>query len=169
MKIIAVLIFLRALRCPAQSNPLPAAVVIESVMIDGHSIFPSNGLPSVKVRADQEQLEVHYTAPGNTLPNGGHFRYRVEGFDADWIDAGNARFARLGHIPRGRYRFVVQSNQDGTWNEKGATLFINVSIWSRDFQSKLLWSVGMLLVTSGFGSLLYFLIHRRGKEENPTA
>jgi hypothetical protein len=168
MRTVAILVLLLALRCPAESNRPPAIVVIESVLIDGRPISLSDRLPSVKVRAGQEQLEIHYAAPGITPPNEGHFRYQVEGFDAAWIDAGSTRFSRLGPLSPGRYRFVVQSaNQGGAWNENGATLLITVS--SGGFQFKLPWLLVILLAAVLFGSLMYFLIYRRQKEEDPAA
>jgi hypothetical protein len=165
MRTVAILILLMALSCPAESNPPPAPVVIESVLIDGRPISLSDRLPSVKVRSGQEQLEIHYAAPGITPPNQAHFRYRVEGFDAAWTDAGSTRFARVRQLSPGRYRFVVDSaNQDGAWNENGATLLITVG--STAFQFRLLWAI---LVAVLFGSLMYFLIHRRQKQPDPAA
>jgi hypothetical protein len=165
MRTIAILILLLGLSCPAESNRPPAAVVIESVLIDGRPISLSEGLPSVKVRTGQEQLEIHYAAAGITMPNEGHFRYRVEGHDAAWTDAGSTRFARLGKLSPGRYQFEVHSaNQDGAWNENGATLLITVG--SAHLQFKLL---VILVAAVLFGSLMYFQIHRRRQAEDPAA
>ena len=165
MRTVAILILLLGLSCPAESNGPPAAVVIESVLVDGRPIALSDHLSSVKVRAGQEQLEIHYAAPGIAPPNEGHFRYRVEGHDAAWTDVGSTRFARLGQLSPGRYQFVVHSaNQDGAWNENGAILLIIVG--SAHLQFKLLVIfVGAVLS----GSLMYFLIHRRRKEEDAAA
>jgi len=61
---------------------------------------------------------------------------------------------------------VHSASQDGTWSENGATLLITVSGWSGHSQFKLL----VMLVTAVlFGSSLYFLIHRRHREQNPAA
>ena len=139
--------------------------MIESVLIDGRPISPADRVPSVKARAGYEQLEIHYATPGITPPNEGHFRYRVEGHDAAWTDAGSTRFARLRQLSPGRYEFVVHSaKQDGTWNENGATLLITVG--SAHLQFKLL---VILVAALLFGSLMYFLIHRRQKVEDAAA
>ena len=51
------------------------------------------------------------------------FRYRLEGFDDDWVDAGARRTAYYTKLPHGSYRFrVVACNNDGLWNEEGASL-----------------------------------------------
>src|SRR5262249_29876811 len=55
------------------------------------------------------------------------FRYRLEGFDRDWVDAGFRRAAYYTNIPPGPYRFrVIAANNDGVWNEKGAALAIRL-------------------------------------------
>jgi signal transduction histidine kinase len=50
------------------------------------------------------------------------FKYRLEGFDRDWIDSGSRRIAYYTNLPPGSYRFrVIASNNDGIWNEVGAS------------------------------------------------
>jgi len=43
-----------------------------------------------------------------TAPERARFRYRLEGFDRGWIDAGIRRQAFYTNLPSGSYRFVVQ-------------------------------------------------------------
>jgi signal transduction histidine kinase len=67
-------------------------------------------------------LEFHYTALSYLVPRLVRFRYRLEGFDADWVDAGSRRTAYYTNLPPGSFRFhVVACNDDGVWNESGAT------------------------------------------------
>ena len=64
-----------------------------------------------------------YTATGLVMPEKARFRYKLEGKDADWQDAGTRRQAFYNDLPPGAYRFrVLASNHDGVWNESGATL-----------------------------------------------
>ena len=50
------------------------------------------------------------------------FRYQLEGFDHDWVDAGNRRTAFYTNIPPGRYTFRVKAaNNDDVWNDTGAS------------------------------------------------
>jgi diguanylate cyclase (GGDEF)-like protein len=50
------------------------------------------------------------------------FRYKLEGFDRDWVDAGTRRVAYYTNLPPGAYRFrVIAANHDGVWNEQGAS------------------------------------------------
>jgi two-component system cell cycle sensor histidine kinase/response regulator CckA len=55
------------------------------------------------------------------------FKYQLEGYDRDWIDAGNRRDAFYNNLPPGRYRFrVVAANNDGVWNDTGATFALQL-------------------------------------------
>jgi signal transduction histidine kinase/ligand-binding sensor domain-containing protein/ActR/RegA family two-component response regulator len=66
-------------------------------------------------------LEFHYTALTFLFPEFTQFRYKLEGFDADWVEAGNRRAAYYTNVPSGAYWFrVVARNMDSAWNESGA-------------------------------------------------
>jgi signal transduction histidine kinase/ligand-binding sensor domain-containing protein/DNA-binding response OmpR family regulator len=67
-------------------------------------------------------IEFHYTALSFLSPEFIQFRYRLEGFDAGWVEAGNRRAAYYTNVPPGTYRFrVAARNLDGAWNESGAS------------------------------------------------
>nr|HQU86606.1 diguanylate cyclase [Pyrinomonadaceae bacterium] len=62
-----------------------------------------------------------------TKPEQVKFKYKLEGHDADWIDAGTKRTAYYSYLPPGNYTFRVKAaNSDGVWNEEGATLNIEL-------------------------------------------
>jgi len=70
-------------------------------------------------------LEFHYTALSFVFPEFLRFRYRLEGFDADWVEAGNRRAAYYTNVPPGKYRFrVIARNLDDAWNEGGASFLL---------------------------------------------
>src|SRR5208282_2858057 len=51
------------------------------------------------------------------------FRYQLEGADDTWRDAGNERSVRYANLRPGHYTFrVIASNNDGVWNDVGATV-----------------------------------------------
>jgi signal transduction histidine kinase len=53
------------------------------------------------------------------------FRHKLEGYDADWVDASTRRTAFYGSLPPGQYTFRVRAcNSDGIWNETGASVAI---------------------------------------------
>jgi signal transduction histidine kinase/ligand-binding sensor domain-containing protein len=72
-------------------------------------------------------VSVAYTAYSMAVPERVRFRYRLEGLDTAWQDAGSRREAFYTNLPPGRYRFrVVAANDDGVWNMAGASLDFGV-------------------------------------------
>lgn len=64
-------------------------------------------------------LEFRYALVDLVAPEQVRFRYRLEGHDADWIDAGRRRAATYTNLRPGRYRFLVSArNHHGRWTEE---------------------------------------------------
>jgi len=102
------------------SNPLPPPVHIERILVDGHAVPLTD---SISVPPGGGLLELHYTATSLLVPERVRFRYRLENYDRDWVEAGTRRVAFYTRVPGGRYRFqVLAANNDGVWNESGAAL-----------------------------------------------
>ena len=65
-------------------------------------------------------LVFRYTGLSFLAPEKVRFRYKLEGYDRDWVDAGDRRAAYYSNIPPGRYTFRVKAaNNEGVWNEAG--------------------------------------------------
>lgn len=68
------------------------------------------------------KLEFQFTALSFVAPKKVRFKYKLEGFDESWVDAGTSRTATYTNIAPGEYRFrVMACNNDGLWNETGAS------------------------------------------------
>lgn len=101
-------------------NRIPPPVQILRVVADRKDYEPSPGLRLPPLTRD---LEIDYTALSLAIPEKVRFRYRLEGAGGDWHDAGTRREAFYTNLSPGDYRFtVIACNNDGVWNEKGATL-----------------------------------------------
>ncbi len=60
-------------------------------------------------------------------PDKNQYRYILEGFDTDWVEVDEFRRAVYTNLPAGDYTFVVQAaNNDGVWNERGASIDVRV-------------------------------------------
>jgi len=104
-------------------SPLLTAYV-ENPSLDDKLLAPS--VPFV-VPPGRHRIEIHYTAPNLSSPGRMNFRYRLEGWDRDWVDAGMRRDVSYTGIPVGHYRFqVAVSNGWSMWNPSEATLPIVV-------------------------------------------
>src|SRR4051812_40732607 len=78
-------------------------------------------MPKVVLPPRTNRLQIGYSAIELTSIGKVRFRYRLEGFDASWIEAGRQRQAVYAHLPPRSYRFVVQATKhDGSWSEPGA-------------------------------------------------
>jgi signal transduction histidine kinase/ligand-binding sensor domain-containing protein/CheY-like chemotaxis protein len=99
-------------------------VQIERVLSNEKEV-PARG--PIELPPGQNQLEFHYTALSLAVPSRVAFRYRLEGIDSDWIDAGTRRVAYYANVPGGTYRFhVIAANHDGVWSQGGVVLMVNV-------------------------------------------
>jgi signal transduction histidine kinase/ligand-binding sensor domain-containing protein len=107
-------------------NPLPPPVAIEEVIADRIS-YPRAGSP-IRLPPLVRDLQIDYTALSFVAPEKNRFRYKLEGRDRDWQDAGNRRQAFYTDLDPGDYRFrVIASNNSGVWNEQGATLDFSIA------------------------------------------
>jgi PAS domain S-box-containing protein len=73
-------------------------------------------------------FEFEYVALEFTKPEKNLYKYMLTGVDNDWFEAGNMRFGRYTGLPSGTFTLRVKgSNNDGVWNEKGASLQVHVT------------------------------------------
>ena len=95
------------------------------------------------------ELEIHYAALSFHAPEKNRFKYMLEGVDSGWLDAGADRAARYNNLAPGNYRFRLQAcNNDGVWNEAGATLsliFLPHYWQTWWFKPAILGAIGLLL------------------------
>jgi ligand-binding sensor domain-containing protein len=103
-----------------QVNATPPAVAVEEVLSGGETLDVRGG---VRLPAGRSDLEFRYTAFNYSNPTSVRFRYRLEGLETRWVEAGARRTAYYTHLPPGGYRFhVIAANEDGLWNDAGALL-----------------------------------------------
>ena len=103
----------------APTNRIPPPVVLESVTIDDQTINPER---VATVPPGHSRFAFEYAGLSFIAPHKVRFKYKLEGFDHDWLDAGTRRTAFYTNISPGRYRFrVLARNNDGVWNESGAS------------------------------------------------
>jgi signal transduction histidine kinase len=102
------------------TNPVVPPVHIEGMIADAAAV---DTMPPVRLRERTRNVEIDYTALSLAEPRNVRFRYKLEGFDAEWRDVGGRRQAFYTNLPPRAYRFrVLGSNNDGVWNEAGASL-----------------------------------------------
>ncbi|MCS6807816.1 MAG: two-component regulator propeller domain-containing protein [Bacteroidota bacterium] len=108
-------------------NTVPPPVYCQSVHCDTSQGIWINTQRAVYCPAGTQRLEIRYTAICFAAPERVQFKYKLEGIDDDWIDAGGQRNAFYTNLPPGTYVFRVKAcNNDGVWNEEGDTLTLEI-------------------------------------------
>ncbi len=111
-----------------QSNPVRPPVVLEALLVDGKTMPLSAGADPLRLPPDHQRLEFRYSGLSFVAPGKVQCRYRLDGLDKVWVDAGTKRSAFYSHLPAGKYRFrVIACNNDGLWNTEGAAIAFAVA------------------------------------------
>jgi signal transduction histidine kinase len=105
------------------------SVVRGEIFVDGVARAPDDG--SV-IGPGRPNLEFRYSGLSLAAPEHVSFRYRLEGFDTEWVNAGARDVAYYPRMPAGRYRFVVRAaNREGLWGaEAGLRLRVAGPFWN---------------------------------------
>ena len=145
-----------------KANHLPPPVVIEDIVVGGHSLAQNrNGKSPLQIPPGLQRFAFHYTGLSFVAPEKMQFQYRLEGWEKDWVDAANnKRVAEYSYIPPGNYNFHVRAcNGDGVWNETGATLALIVlpHFWQTFWFHALATLVAIASVTG----ILWLFLRRR--------
>ncbi len=107
-----------------QVDRVPPPVTIERIQVDDLSFTPAGPL---HLGPGHRRFVFDYAGLSLRAPLQVLYRFRLEGFDRDWIDAGNARSAEYTNLPAGTYRFLVEArNADGTASAAPATLDVRI-------------------------------------------
>jgi signal transduction histidine kinase len=109
-------------------NPLPPKVIIEKLLVNDH-LLTEHPLPDspLRIAPGRHRYEFQFTGLSFTAPEKVRFRYRLEKLENEWVETQSPRRAYYSHIPPGSYVFrVIACNNDGLWNDSGASLAFTV-------------------------------------------
>jgi signal transduction histidine kinase/ligand-binding sensor domain-containing protein len=104
-------------------NLVPPPVALERFAVDdvAQALLTADSL--LRIKAGHVHFQFDYAGLSFSAPQKVRYRFKLEGFDRDWTEAGVRRSAYYTNIPPGRYTFRVQAaNNDGLWNTTGAAL-----------------------------------------------
>ncbi len=115
--------------------------------------LPFSKLTHLKLGHEDYVVAFEFAALDFTVAEDNRYQYRLEGFDRDWVDFGSLRRATYTNLNPGAYRFRVRAaNNDGVWNEQGASLSIDVrpTVWQT-------WWAYLFYVLAAFGTVLLYI------------
>ena len=128
-------------------NRVPPGIVLRDVLVDGKRVGQA---PSpAQFPWSSERYEFRYDGLSLLMPQLVRFRYRIDGFDDDWVDAGTRRSAFYNSLPPGPHVFRVAAiNNDGVWSGDASIAFtLPAPPWQR-------WWAIVAYVLLGFGLIL---------------
>jgi PAS domain S-box-containing protein len=103
----------------------PAPTYIQSLTVDRKEFAATE---NIKLSPHPHDLQIDYTSPSFLIPQKVKFRYRLDGYDRDWKEAGTRRQAFYTDLPPGKYSFrVIASNSDGIWSNTAAQLGLYIA------------------------------------------
>ncbi len=115
-----------------KSNPFVPNIVITNCEILNQSPETGSSRPIIKpifnagtltLSDNENYIRFEFSALDYSAPEKNKYAYKLENFHEDWIIADTRHSATFTHLPPGEYIFRVKgSNNDGIWNEKGASL-----------------------------------------------
>jgi signal transduction histidine kinase/ligand-binding sensor domain-containing protein len=139
-------------------------LVIQEILADGKPLdqthLSGKGGGPIKVQPGRGELEIHYAALSFSAPEKNRFRYKLGGMDLDWVEAGTRRVALYNNLRPGQYSFqVIACNNDGVWNDIGASaaIVLEPHFWQTD------WFLTVLAVgaVGSVGGTARFVTRRR--------
>ncbi|MFT5517585.1 MAG: signal transduction histidine kinase/streptogramin lyase, partial [Rhodothermales bacterium] len=164
---------------PAQLNTNPTAptIAFTGLRVNGREVQPSDGgalsapitqTDAIELEYSQNDFAVDFVALHFSDPSRNQYAYQLEGYDEDWIDAGNSRSASFTNLPPGDYTLRVRAaNPDGVWNEEGISLGVTVlPPWYRTAWAYLLFAA---MLAGGVFAIDRIQRHRLLKAEHARA
>jgi two-component sensor histidine kinase len=129
------------------TNRVPPLMAVEQFSVDD-KVQPTAA--PLQISAGSRRFAFDYAALSFSAPSKVRFRYKLEGFDHKWIDAGSERSAYYTNLPPGRYKFLVTAcNNDGVWSANPAIIAFRL----RPFFYQTIWFY--LLLAAGAALLAY--------------
>ena len=144
---------------PADVHPNlhpPTVVVTARNQLEPLGSSNSNAPHPTPIQLDYRNnfVSFEFAALDYASPDKNQYRYQLEGFDQDWIDAGGHRRAAYSNLSAGFYVFKVQgSNNDGVWNEHPARIAIRVD--SPPWRTWWAYTLYLLLALSIAGNFIH--------------
>jgi signal transduction histidine kinase len=159
-------------------NAVPPLVLVERVSVDDQmaALYDSGSLlrtdsrkdlfdlhrekPRVRIPPGHHKVEFEFAALSFASPENVQFRYQLDNFDQQWVEAGAKRTAIYPRLPAGSYQFhVIACNNAGVWNEDGAVL--DLVVWPFFWQTWWFRTLALMTFTAGVVAIVRYVSFRR--------
>ena len=151
-------------------------LVFEDLKVHNQIVEPGEGQPidralsqkpAVTIRPEQNAFSISFAALDYSEHERSHYYYKMEGFDRDWVDAGNNHEAYYANLPAGKYTFKVRiTNNNRSIVETEDALQVRIlPAWYRSWWGRIL----LWLLTAGLLFCFWLLFRRIHRERNKAA
>ncbi len=154
-------------------NQKQPTVFITDFKTGSRSVIPGNDAPlkevineakEIKLNYDQSEFSFDFVALNFSRTKENQYAYKLEGFDKDWINAGASRNAAYTNIPPGEYAFKVKAtNNDGVWNEEGAS--IKVIIVPPFWRTWWFISISLIIIVGGAIIFYFYRVNKMNRQK----
>lgn len=165
------------------SSSLPYPPVFTAIHVHGERILPGRSYESrtilpenspyveeISLNHDQNFLTLEFSALNYFNREHTHYRYQLEGIDAQWVTAGNMKQsngilqAPYTNLPPGSYTFKVMASNDGKhWNEE-QTARISLTVHAPWWKTGVAYVIYIVLSIAIIAASIRLYIHRTRKE-----
>lgn len=132
-----------------KNNPFSFQPIITELNVQNKIITPSDhgilekniiNADKIVLRSDQATFSLRFAVPNYLSGKHNTFKYKLEGYDKDWIITSENRFASYSNLPHGKYTFqLVSANNEGYWSDTITELSVIVKpLWFQTFWFRLL-------------------------------
>lgn len=138
-----------------RANSVPPPIFLTTMRLFNGEGEALNGRGRVDLSHDDTMLSVDFAALSYAAPEKNRYAYRLDGFDADWVNAGSETTATYTNLPAGEYLLRVRgTNNDGLWcgSEARLQIVVHPPLW-------LAWPAKVLYVLVGVGVMTLFVWH----------
>jgi ligand-binding sensor domain-containing protein/putative methionine-R-sulfoxide reductase with GAF domain/HPt (histidine-containing phosphotransfer) domain-containing protein len=140
-----------------ENENIPPVVITAFKKFDRPMVLPQSILATKEIRLNYRDnfFAFEFAALDFSNPQKNQYAYKLDGFDENWIECGNRRYASYTNLDGGEYLFRVRaSNNDRVWNTKGASVRIIITPpfwktwWFRIFAALCLLTIGYITYQS---------------------
>lgn len=145
-------------------NEIPPPVSIEKSIVDDVEFKES-----AEIEPGSHKFEFHYAGLSLVAPQKVKFKYILEGYDQNWVDAETRREAFYTNLPAGNYVFsVIAANNDGVWNEQGASIrfLVREPFWRTSWFWAMCLTMLSAIVYFAYRAQISFYEKRQLRQEN---
>ncbi len=129
---------------PSRAGKVPPNIFIKNVVAGNTSYEASE----VQIQKEYKSFDVNFHGLTFAAPEKTRYRYKLNGYDDDWVEVFGERTASYVNVPSGDYTFEVSAaNTDGVWSTEPAVAMISI----QPFFYEQVWFYLLLVVIIGVG------------------